>query len=185
MKSESGRNFTDLTLSFAKDYQNLFEAKDLFEKELIDFIKSIQMTHPEKLNDWLWGWDTNTVGSNEYNDYEKFLDDRPFLIEIGSRIYLFNHNKNNKYYAHFGFCNDLEKKGQGICFFTGICPEGDDEGKLKNSNINKIFTPQFLYDDTCIMYGCNIPTQKLNSKSAKEKVSELVKVWNSFKNRRQ
>lgn len=174
---ESNPLFNEVTISFGQHHKEIFEARDLFEDELLKFLKTIQDTL--KLNKWEMGWDCGNGSNDSYPNYEEFVNDKPFFIDNKSRVYLFNHNsKKQEYYALFGFSFDLENNGDGIVFFTSIAA---DEGLDKALEDNlKDFKSKVLYDGEYIRYGCNIPLKDVSLEDAKNEVKRLLKVWKDF-----
>ncbi len=188
-KNEDTLSFNKVTLSFAEHYNEIFEARDLFEDNLLEVLKNIHNQNTLELKKWQWGWDCDKCDSKEYDSYDKSLIDKPFFISRKSRIYLFNYDdKREKFYALFGFSFDIEDKGRGIVFFTSIAASnGSDEVFLKKflseKPKNMFLYDKVLYDDEYILYGCNIPLKDVTLEGAVKEVKRLIKVWEDFKKR--
>ena len=179
MQSKSEKYFTEVTIAFAKHHDNIFEARDLFEDELLNFLREIQ----GKLNlKWHWGWDCRNRDPEEYSDYDELVDHKPFFINNKSRIYLYDYDAKKQYYAHFGFGFDIIKnKGRGICFFTSIADDEGDESVLKSKGK---FIRETLYNGEAMLYGYNISIEEVTLDQAVTEVNNLIKAWNNFKKER-
>lgn len=182
MESKSTGYFNKVILAFAKHYREVFEARDLLEDELLKFLKIIQ-DNPElnKLKKWKWGWDCGN-NDDEYENYDEFVKDKPFFIDNKSRVYLFDYdNKNENYYALFGFGFDLEKNGGEMVFFTSIAAQNGSKTELKDL---KGFKPQTLYHGEYILYDCNMSIEELTLGTAIVKVNKLIDAWSGFKSKK-
>lgn len=183
MESKSTKYFNKVTITFAKNYQEVFEARDFLEDELFKFLKNIQDT-PElkELRKWKWGTECGASDSdNEFETYEDFVKNKPYFIDNQSRVYLFQYDNKENYYAHFGFGFDLKNNGGQMVFFTSIAALEGSETELKNM---KAFTPQTLQNGLYIRYDGNISIEEITLEKAIGKVKILIKAWDGFLNRK-
>lgn len=170
----------EVTISFGKHYNEIFEARDLFENQLLKFLKIIQDNLKLNENEWQWGWDCDG-DYDVYNCHEDLSKNKPFFIDSKSRIYLYNNDSKEKYYALFGFSFDIENTGGGIVFFTSIAASEESKTDVLKELKPKEFKAKVLYDGEYILYGRNIlRLENFIIEDAIKEVERLIKAWKDF-----
>lgn len=181
--NENGYFVSDeVVLKYGEKYREMSEARDYFEEELCRFLKIIHECEQLNLKKWKWGWDC-FYDEVEEDCYEKFMKQKPFMLDKTSRIYLFNYDTPKKnYYALCGFGTDIKKQKGEIVFITSIEAFNGNEDTF--SGEYQGFEVANRYDGKRVLAGPSISLNALTITKAIEAVNALCLSFDAFKKKR-